>query len=155
MRNLSGQAMGIRSTLHQIETAHCECGASPPQGVKRSLSRQGGYNIVLEGPEGDILYVRRGYGGELIRKRAPDGVEEVLVEEVAFFTVGNSGVYYNAPTDTTKIWLLDLASMQPSVAFESDQPTYNLSIAPYGTKLLYVRQSAVGADIMRVEHFRC
>jgi Tol biopolymer transport system component/DNA-binding winged helix-turn-helix (wHTH) protein len=136
----------------------------PAKGGEAESVSDGQRGVPFVEPNGEFLYFSSWWGGRLFRKRLPDGPETVVLEEIAFWTVGKSGVYFTLPTDdgaftnsfanSSVIRFLDLKSGQISDVFESKGPVRNLAVSPDERKLLFSRQDRAVADIMLVENFK-
>jgi len=100
--------------------------------------------------DGEFLYF---WSHSVLRKRLPDGPENVALEKVGFWTLGETGHYFTSYGEPTTIRRLDFDSGQVDDVFEANSPIFQISVSPDEQTILFGQRDNQ-VDLMLVENFR-
>jgi len=106
--------------------------------------------------DGEYLYLqsrRPGEGAQLLRKRLPDGPEEIALDKVFTFTLGQTGLYFIREEASTTLHRRDFESGEVEDVFESTKRLGAIEVSPDEPTILF-GQAEEQVDLMLVENFR-
>ncbi len=89
----------------------------------------------------------------LLRKRLPDGPEEIALDKAFFFTLGQTGFYFTREVASTTLHRRDFESGEVEDVFESTKRIGGIEVSPDEQTILF-GQTETQSDLMLVENFR-